>query len=95
MAIWALCEEVFPVANYLGLLYTTCSIASVGVFQEKMYGRRTKKGRPLKLPDNTDLFYLQLKVVKIITADQKEVIKAVAERASWGIRVLRALKMSQ
>ena len=37
---------------------------------------------PLNLPDDLDSFHLRLKVMKVISADQREVIKALAEIAN-------------
>jgi hypothetical protein len=37
---------------------------------------------PLNLPDDLDSFHLRLKVMKVIPADQREVIKALAEIAN-------------
>lgn len=37
---------------------------------------------PLNLPDDLDSFHLRLKVTKVIPADEREVIKALAEIAN-------------
>ena len=37
---------------------------------------------PLNLPDDLQTFHLRLKVMKVIPADQREVIKALAEMAN-------------
>jgi hypothetical protein len=37
---------------------------------------------PLNLPDDLDSFHLRLKVMKVTPADQREVIKALAEIAN-------------
>ena len=37
---------------------------------------------PLNLPDDLDSFHLRLRVMKVIPADQREVIKALAEIAN-------------
>lgn len=37
---------------------------------------------PLNLPDDLDSFHLRLKIMKVIPADQREVIKALAEIAN-------------
>jgi len=37
---------------------------------------------PLNLPDHLDSFYLKVKVAKVTSADQREVIKALAEIAN-------------
>lgn len=37
---------------------------------------------PVTLPEHLDSFYLRLKITKVIPADQREVIKALAEMAS-------------
>jgi hypothetical protein len=37
---------------------------------------------PLNIPEHLDSFYLKLQVIRVIPADQKEVIKALAEIAN-------------
>jgi hypothetical protein len=37
---------------------------------------------PLNLPEHLDAIYLKLKITKVIQADQREVIKALAEMAN-------------
>ena len=37
---------------------------------------------PLNIPKHLDSFYLKVQVIKVIPADQREVIKALAETAS-------------
>jgi hypothetical protein len=37
---------------------------------------------PLKLPEHADSFYLRLKIKKVVQADQKEVVKALAAIAN-------------
>lgn len=37
---------------------------------------------PLNLPDDLDAFHLRLKIIKVTSADEREVIKALAEIAN-------------
>ena len=39
---------------------------------------------PLDIPDKLDSFYLKVQVVKVVSADQREVIKALAKIANCG-----------
>lgn len=39
---------------------------------------------PLNLPEDADSFYLKLKIKSVLQADQREVLKALAEIANCG-----------